>query len=68
MSQLLQFGDYWVDPNKVISVAPVGGPNLRDEFFINVDMGSYVANYAFENDLDGWTVDGAAEVINAERT
>lgn len=68
MSKLIRIGEHWIDPNKVVSVAPHGGKNLNDEFFINVDMGSYTANYSYQNDPDGWEVDSAAMAVNEGRT
>lgn len=68
MGQLLQFGDHWIDPNRVISVVPVGGENPNDEFFIHVNMGSWTATHRYQQDDFGWTIDSAATAVNEART
>lgn len=62
---LIRIADYSINPHHVISVAPLGGDNPNDEFFINVNMGDYVSSYKYQNDYDGWNIESVTEAINA---
>lgn len=61
--KLVQIGDYWIDPTKVISVAPFGGPNDFNQFYINIDMGGWTASYSMVSDQD-WNPRRVAAVVN----
>lgn len=41
--KLVQVGDHWINPNKIISIAPFG----INQFYVNVDMGGWTASYPF---------------------
>lgn len=69
MSQLVDIESHWIDPDRVISVVPLGGPRAGEAFFIHVDMGGWTASHEIEIDEDyGWTIDSAATFINENRT
>lgn len=45
--KLVQVGDHWINPNRIISIAPFGGANEMNQFYVNVDMGGWTASYPF---------------------
>lgn len=64
--KLIQLGDHWVDPEKVISVVPFGGFNEMNQFYVHVDMGSWTASHAFISTTE-CNPASVAEMINGAR-
>jgi hypothetical protein len=50
--KLIQLGDHWINPEKIISIAPFGGSNEMNEFYVHVDMRGWTASYAFVTTTD----------------